>query len=63
MRKIDQGKVLATVLKLVMVEAPKLVVTKEAKVVALGELDGAQTPILTGWVQIALYSDHEQGIC
>merc|ERR1719379_2218858 len=41
------GIVLATVLKLVMVEAPKLVVTKEAKVVALGELDGAQTPILT----------------
>ena len=59
MRKIDQLKVLATVLKAVMVEAPKLVVTKEAKVVALGELDGAQTLILTGWVQIALYSDHK----
>ena len=59
MRKIDQLKVLATVLKAVMVEAPKLVVTKEVKVVALGELDGAQTLILTGWVQIALYSDHK----
>lgn len=39
--------VLATVLKAVMVGAPKLVVTKEVKVVALGELDGAQTLILT----------------